>query len=97
YPTVEATIDREKAAVTGVTAEEVARSLVAATSSSRFTVPNYWRDPASGIGYQVQVEVPQALMRSATDVETVPVKPNGSTPLLLRDVAAVKEGTMPGE
>jgi multidrug efflux pump subunit AcrB len=60
-------------------------------------VPNYWRDPASGIGYQVQVEVPQALMRSAADVETVPVKPNGSTPLLLRDVADVKEGAMPGE
>ena len=97
YPTVDVTIDREKAAVTGVTSEEVARSLVAATSSSRFVVPNYWRDPGSGVGYQVQVEIPQALMRSATDVETVPVKTNSSsTPLLLRDVALVKEGTMPG-
>ncbi len=97
YPTVEVQIDREKAALTGVTSDEVARSLVAATSSSRFVVPNFWRDPASGIGYQVQVEIPQALMRSATDVETVPVKTNGQTPILLRDVAAVYEGTMPGE
>ena len=31
-----------------------------ATSSSRFVVPNYWRDPATGIGYQVQVEIPPA-------------------------------------
>jgi multidrug efflux pump subunit AcrB len=30
-------------------------------------------------------------------VETVPVKTNGTTPILLRDVADVKEGTMPGE
>jgi multidrug efflux pump subunit AcrB len=97
YPTVDVQIDREKAAQTGVTAEDVARSLVAATSSSRFMVPNFWRDPASGIGYQVQVEIPQALMRSATDIETVPVKTYGQTPLLLRDVSAVKEGTMPGE
>jgi multidrug efflux pump subunit AcrB len=97
YPTVEVHIDREKAAVTGVTAEEVARSLVAATSSSRFVVPNFWRDPVMGIGYQVQVEIPQTLMRSATDVQTVPVKPNSSTPLLLRDVASVKEGTMAGQ
>ncbi len=97
YPTVEVQIDREKAGVTGVTAEEVARSLVAATSSSRFVVPNYWRDPATGFGFQVQVEIPQALMRSPTDIETVPVKPNGDTPLLLRDVADVEEGTMPGE
>jgi multidrug efflux pump subunit AcrB len=97
YPTVEVQIDREKAALTGVTAEDVARSLVAATSSSRFMVPNFWRDPSSGIGYQVQVEIPQALMRSAADIETVPVKTYGQTPLLLRDVSAVKEGTMPGE
>ncbi len=90
-------IDREKAALSGVTTEEMARSLVAATSSSRFVVPNFWRDPASGIGYQVQVEIPQGLMRSASDVETVPVKTNGETPILLRDVADVKEGTMPGE
>ena len=43
-----------------MTAEEVARSLVAATSSSRFVVPNYWPDPKTGIGYQVQVEIPYA-------------------------------------
>ena len=52
------TIDRERAGLSGVTAEEVARSLVAATSSSRFVVPNYWPDPKTGIGYQVQVEIP---------------------------------------
>jgi multidrug efflux pump subunit AcrB len=97
YPTVEVWIDREKAALTGVTAEELARSLIAQTSSSRFVVPNYWRDPASGIGYQVQVEIPQALMRSITDVETVPIKKTGTTPLLVRDVAKVTEGVMPGE
>jgi multidrug efflux pump subunit AcrB len=97
YPTVEVRIDREKAALSGVTTEELARSLVAATSSSRFVVPNFWCDPGSGIGYQVQVEVPQALMRSAGDVETVPIKTNGQTPVLIRDVAEVREGTMPGE
>ncbi len=97
YPTVAVRIDREKAAASGVTAEELARSLVAATSSSRFVVPNFWRDPASGIGYQVQVEIPQVLMKSAADVELIPIKSSGETPLLVRDVADVKEGTMPGE
>jgi multidrug efflux pump subunit AcrB len=97
YPTVEVAFDRERGALSGVTASDVARSLLAATSSSRFVVPNYWRDPTSGISYQVQVEIPQAQMRSPADVETVPVKPNTGTPLLLRDVASVREGTMPGE
>ncbi|MBI2803366.1 MAG: efflux RND transporter permease subunit [Planctomycetes bacterium] len=96
YPTVEVKIDRQKAAVTGVTVEELARSLVAQTSSSRFVVPNYWREPGSGIGYQVQVEVPQALMHSLANIEEAPIKKNGTTPILVRDVATVTEGTMPG-
>ena len=43
------------------------------------------------------MEVPQALMKSATDVATVPVHANGGAPVLVRDVADVKEGTMPGQ
>jgi multidrug efflux pump subunit AcrB len=97
YPVVDVRIDREKAAATNATAEDIAKSLVAATSSSRFVVPNYWRDPASGIGYQVQVEIPQALMRGAADLEALPVKGSAGSVVLLRDVADVKEGTMPGQ
>src|SRR4029077_20133806 len=97
YPTVEIQVDRERAGLSGVTAEDVARSLVAATSSSRFVVPNYWRDPKNGVGYQVQVEVPQARMDSVNEVAMVPVKQTAGGPLLLRDVAQVVESTMPGE
>ncbi len=97
YPTVSVEIDRERAGLSGVTAEEVARSLVTATSSSRFVVPNYWPDPKTGIGYQVQVEIPVAVMDSVTQVETLPVQRSGGPSLLLRDVAKVRRGTMPGE
>ena len=48
----------------GVKMADVSRSLVAATSSSRFVVPNYWADPNSGVAYQIQVQVPQARMNS---------------------------------
>jgi multidrug efflux pump subunit AcrB len=97
YPTFEVSFDRERAEGLGVTAEEVARSIVAATSSSRFVVPNYWRDPGSGIGYQVQIEIPQAKMRSKADIEAIPVKANPTAAVLVRDVAVVKDGVMPGE
>ena len=82
-----------------VTADEVARSLVAATSSSRFVVPNYWPDPKTGIGYQVQVEIPRPVIRtprgssrssSIADFQMVPVKRNAAGQVLLRDVAAVR-------
>jgi len=98
YPTIDVKIDREKAGLSGATVNQVSRSVLAATSSSRFLVPNYWPDPKSGIGYQVQVEIPQPAMSSLDDLGTVPVlhKENGS-PLLLRDVAQITQGTMPGQ
>ncbi|MDR3632544.1 MAG: efflux RND transporter permease subunit [Isosphaeraceae bacterium] len=98
YPTIRIDVDRERAGLSGVTVQDVARSVVAATSSSRFMVPNYWPDPKTGIGYQVQVEIPYQVMDSLEDVETVPIqKPGLDRQLLLRDVASVQAGTMPGE
>jgi multidrug efflux pump subunit AcrB len=96
YPTLDVKVDREKAGKSGVTTADVAKSLVPATSSSRFTVPNYWPDPKTGIAFQVQVQVPERHMRSLADLETIPVKENGSR-LLVRDVSQVTTGTMPGQ
>ena len=50
YPTVQINVDREKAGMAGLVPVDVSRSLVTATSSSRFIVPNYWADPKSGVG-----------------------------------------------
>lgn len=97
YPTVEVRVDREKLAYAGATASDVATAVTPFTSSSRFTVPNYWRDPASGVGYQVQVEVPQALVDDVRDLETVPIPASNGERVLVRDVGEVKEGAMPGE
>jgi multidrug efflux pump subunit AcrB len=96
YPTIEVTIDREMAGRSGATVEDVARSLVAATSSSRFVVPNYWREPKSGVGYQVQVEIPIQRMKSSKHVGLVPIR-NAFGKVLLQDIATIKEGKTPGE
>ena len=64
YPTLDITIDRERAGQFGLTMADVVRSVVPATSSSRFTDPNYWRDPVSGNAFQIQVELPQNRMQS---------------------------------
>jgi multidrug efflux pump subunit AcrB len=96
YPTVEVKLDREKAGLSGTTSAQISRSIVAATSSSRFVVPNYWPDSKTGIGYQVQVEIPQPAMKSIDDLASIPVRQAGS-PVLLRDVAEIAAGTMVGE
>jgi len=98
YPTIDVRIDREKAGLAGANMNQVSRSVLAATSSSRFVVPNYWPDPKTGVGYQVQVEIPQPSMKSLDDLGTVPVlNQSEGNPLLLRDVAQITQGTMPGE
>ncbi|HEV7998578.1 MAG TPA: efflux RND transporter permease subunit [Planctomycetaceae bacterium] len=97
YPSVDVTIDRERAGLSGVTANEVSRSVLAATSSSRFVVPNFWPDPKTGIGYQVQVEIPQRTLKSADELGAVPVLQSPSSPVLLRDVAQLTANKHPGE
>ena len=99
YPTMQVNIDRNRAGQFGLLMADVARSLVAATSSSRFTDPNFWRDPRSGNAFQLQVEFPQHRMASAEDVENIPVMPrasNGSR-TVVGDLAKVQLGTTSGE
>jgi multidrug efflux pump subunit AcrB len=97
YPTLDVNVSRERAGLMGVDMAEVSRSLVAATSSSRFVVPNYWADPNSGIAYQIQVQIPQATMSSVEQLENVPVVSSSGQPVLLRSLASVTPGTAPGQ
>ena len=97
YPTVNVKVNRERLGMSGVNVAQISNSLLAATSSSRFVVPNYWADPASGIGYQVQLEIPPFQMSSTQAIGTVPVKETSQGQILLRDMAQIRAGTMPGE
>jgi len=95
YPTLQVNIDRDRAGQFGLTMQDVARSLIPATSSSRFTDPNYWRGPVSGNGFQIQVEIPQNRVQSAGALEQLPVGKSATRPLL-GELAEIKEGTAPG-
>jgi multidrug efflux pump subunit AcrB len=97
YPTLDIDIDRNRAGQFGLTMADIGRSVLPATSSSRFTEPNYWRDPRSGNAFQIQVELPQNLIQSVDNVANIPVMAGGSSKPLLGDVANLKTGTMPGQ
>ena len=97
YPTVNVTVNRQRAGVMGVTMADVSRSLVPATSSSRFVVPLYWRDPKSGIAYQIQVQMPQARMDSIEKLKNTPISYGHHQTLLLRNIARLTKGKTVGE
>jgi multidrug efflux pump subunit AcrB len=97
YPTVNVHVNRVLAGQLGATANDVGAAIVTATASSRFIAPNYWRDPKSGVSYQVQVQVPQPAMTSLKDIQTIPVNSSTGAHPLLSQVADVQSTTVPGE
>jgi multidrug efflux pump subunit AcrB len=76
---------------------DATRSLVAATASSRFTMPNYWADAKTGVSYSLQVQVPQTQMKGVEDLLNLPVSASSGRAPLLRSFAKITEGSVVGE
>ncbi|WP_447642278.1 MULTISPECIES: efflux RND transporter permease subunit [Chitinophagaceae] len=96
YPSIKVNIDRIKAAQLGTDVNTISRSLIAATSSSRYTEKNLWVDTKINNSYNVQVQVPINQMTSIEAIKEIPVVPNQSRPLL-QDLATVSFDTTDGE
>jgi multidrug efflux pump subunit AcrB len=97
YPVVDIQVNRVMAGQLGATADAVGSAIVTATASSRFVAPSYWRDPRSGVSYQVQVQVPQPKMTSLADIGNIPVSSATGAPPLVHQLADLRSSTVPGE
>ena len=96
YPAININIDRIRAAQLGVDITDVSRSLIASTSSSRYTEKNNWIDEKAGVTYGVQVQVPENKMNSREEMGEIPILKNASRPLL-GDVATLSLDSTYGE
>ncbi|TDO24806.1 efflux RND transporter permease subunit [Pedobacter duraquae] len=96
YPSLNINIDRVRAAQLGVDLNDISRSLVASTSSSRYTEKNNWVDEKIGLSYGVQVQVPLNQMNSVDELGEISVSRNNSRPVL-SDVASITPDTTYGE
>ena len=96
YPVIAITLDRLKVSQLGLNVADIARSVTASTSSSRFTLKNLWLDVNNSYTYQVQAEVPEYVMNSMDELKEIPLVKGQSSPTLA-DVATFKENTTPGE
>ncbi|QQL48646.1 efflux RND transporter permease subunit [Mucilaginibacter ginkgonis] len=96
YPTINIDIDRVRAAQLGLSVNDISRSLIAATSSSRFTEKNVWLDEKVGLSYSVQVQVPESQMADLNAIKEIPLLSNQPRPVL-NDVATITPGKTFGE
>lgn len=96
YPALEINIDRVRAAQLGLDAQDIAKSLVASTASSRYTNKNMWVGGMMGIAYDVQVQMPQHLLNSRDELANIPLSKNSDRPVL-GDVATITPTKTLGE
>ena len=97
YPNVDIKVNHPMAGQLGTTSDALGSAVVSATASSRFVAPSYWRDPKSGVSYQVQVQVPQPKMTSLADIGNIPVGSTTGAQPLVNQIADLRMGTVPGE
>lgn len=96
FPTIKINIDRYRLAQMGLNLNEVARSITDATSSSRFTEKVQWLDQKVSYTYQVQVQVPEYLMNSIEQLQSISLVKGKSRPVL-SEIAQMTVDTLPGE
>ena len=96
YPSFNINIDRIRASQLGVDITDISRSLIASTSSSRYTEKNQWIDEKANLAYSVQVQVPENQMTSVENIGEIPILRNVSRPVL-SDVATITPDTTYGE
>lgn len=96
YPAINIEVDRIRAAQLGVDMNDVSRSLIASTSSSRYTDKNIWVDEKGGFSYSVQVQVPESKMNSIQEMGEIPLLKNTNRPVL-SDIATITPDTTYGE
>jgi CzcA family heavy metal efflux pump len=72
-PTLHVDIDRTRVTQVGLTARDVAQSVLVSLSGSFQTAPNFWLNPRNGVTYQVAVQAPQYRMTSMQDLMAIPV------------------------
>jgi len=96
YPVISITLDRLKVAQLGLNVSDIARSVTASTSSSRYTLKNLWLDEKNSYTYQVQAQIPEYVMNSMDELKEIPLVKGQSSPTLA-DVATFKQTTNPGE
>ncbi len=76
YPGIALDIDREKASLIGLTAQDVVNNVITAMTSDGMIAPSYWIDPVSGNNYMVTVQYESRWINnmSLQDFENIPLR-----------------------
>jgi Cu/Ag efflux pump CusA len=87
-PRLNVAVDRIKAAEMGLTAQNVANSVLLSLSGSGQVQPAYWLDTRLGVQYLINTRVPEYAMNSIETFRSTPINA-GSTGQILANLASI--------
>ena len=98
YPGLELNINRERAALIGVSPKAVVDNVITALTSDGMISPSFWVDPKTGNSYMLTVQYPESQIKTLTDFKQIPLRsPDGLNTTPLQSVADIKEINTPTE
>ncbi|MDH5669807.1 MAG: efflux RND transporter permease subunit, partial [Nitrospira sp.] len=89
YPEVNITVDREKAALLGLSETDVANTVLFSLNGNGQTEPIIYTDPQSGNEYYISVWLGDEHRKSLTDLENILLTTKTGQPVLLKNVASL--------
>ena len=95
YPQFDIVVDREKAAMAGLSQRDIAQAALISLHSNVSLNPSIFTDPRTGNQYNVVVQLDEPFRTTAEDLSRLFVMGEGSRPVLLGAVAEVKQGVGP--
>jgi len=92
-PSINVTVDRERAQDMGLSERDVANNLLVSLSSSGQASPNFWLDPKNGVSYGIAVQTPQYKMDSLGKLQDTPIGSGTGPNELLSNMATLSRGS----
>jgi multidrug efflux pump subunit AcrB len=93
-PRLNVVVDRAKSAELGLTAQNVANSVLLSLSGSGQVQPAYWLDTKFGVQYLINTRVPEYAMNSVETFESTPINA-GASGQILANVASISRSNVP--
>lgn len=90
YPEINVTVDREKAALLGISETDVANAVLFSLNGNGQTDPIIYTDPQNGNEYFISAWLAEEHRNSLTDLENILLTTKAGEPVLLKNVASLK-------
>jgi CzcA family heavy metal efflux pump len=90
YPEINVVVDREKAALLGISETDVANAVLFSLNGNGQTDPIIYTDPQNGNEYYISAWLAEEHRKNLTDLDNILLTTKAGEPVLLKNVASLK-------